>query len=48
MAEALIEEAKSERQTRETALTVLAADAVITLACEALAEEDPAALRDLR
>lgn len=48
VAESLIARAKSAPQDRETALTILAADALVTLACEALAESDPAALREFR
>lgn len=47
-AESLIMKAKSAPQTRDTAMTVLAADALVTLACEALAESDPAGLGEFR
>ena len=48
IAERLLEIAKAGPPTRETAITLLAADALITFACEAAAEEvDPAALESL-
>jgi hypothetical protein len=39
--DALLAAARSGPPTRETALTLLAADALMTFACEALAEVDP-------
>jgi uncharacterized membrane protein len=47
-AQSLIEEAKSAPPTRDTALTLLAADALITWACEAAAELDPGNLGEMR
>ncbi len=44
MAELLLAEAKAAPQGRETAMTILAADALVTWACEAKAELDPEAL----
>jgi hypothetical protein len=44
----LLAEAKAGPQNRGTALTLLAADTLITFACEAVAERDPGALADLR
>lgn len=49
IAASLITEAMSAPEdSRDTAMTVLAADAMITYACEATAEADPSALADLR
>jgi hypothetical protein len=48
VAERLMAEAKAGPPTRETAVTLLAADALITLACEWTAAFDPAALGDAR
>jgi hypothetical protein len=48
VAEQLLAEAKAGPQNRDTALTLLAADTLITFACEAIAERDPGALADLR
>jgi hypothetical protein len=48
LAEQLLVEAKAGSQNRDTAITLLAADALITLACEAIAERDPGALANLR
>jgi hypothetical protein len=43
----LLEEAKRGPPGRETALTLLAADTLMTLACELIAEQDPQRLSDL-
>jgi hypothetical protein len=48
VAERLLQEAKVGPATRDTAMTLLAADALITLACEWTAEFDPAGLRQAR
>jgi hypothetical protein len=48
VAERLMEEAKAGKPDRETAMTLLAADALITLACEWTAEHDPERLGILR
>ncbi|MFQ6046718.1 MAG: hypothetical protein ACE5PT_10250 [Gemmatimonadales bacterium] len=48
LADSLLEQAKSTPPSRETALTLLAADALITWACEAVAEADPSAMGELR
>ncbi len=48
IAENLLSEAKSAPPGRDTALTLLAADALITYACEALAEGEPEGLANLR
>ncbi len=48
VADALVEEAQSAPPSRSTALTLLAADALVTLACEAVAESDPAQLAEMR
>jgi hypothetical protein len=48
LAEQLLEEAKTGPPNHDTALTLLAADTLITFACEAVAERDPGALADLR
>jgi hypothetical protein len=48
VAEELLAAAKEGPPTHDTALTLLAADAMITLACEWVAETDPRALADLR
>jgi hypothetical protein len=48
MAEQLLALAKGGPPTHETALTLLAADALITLACEWVAETRPGVLADLR
>lgn len=42
----LLEEAKAGPPTRETALALLAADALVTLACELLAEQAPERLEN--
>lgn len=47
LAEQLLTAAKSGPPTRETALTLLAADALITFACEAVAEEAPERLGEM-
>ncbi len=47
IAENLLSEAKSAPPSRDTALTLLTADALITYACEALAEGDPERLAGL-
>ena len=46
LGDGLLEEAKRGPPTRATALTLLAADALMTLACELVAEEDPERLED--
>ncbi len=46
--ERLLASARSGPATRDTALTLLAADALMTLACEAVAEVAPERLGDLR
>ena len=46
--EALMREAESAPPTRDTAMTLLAADALMTFACEAVAEQDPEHLSELR
>jgi hypothetical protein len=46
VAERLLVEAKSGPATRETAMTLLAADALITLSCEWTAEFAPKRMRD--
>lgn len=42
----LLEEAKRGPPTRETALTLAAADTLMTLACELVAEQNPESLSD--
>jgi hypothetical protein len=46
IAERLLAEVKSGPATRETAMTLLAADALITLSCEWTAEFAPERMRD--
>ena len=47
IAESLLTEAKSAPEnSRDTAMMVLTADAIITLACEAVAESEPGRLAD--
>ncbi len=46
-ADQLIEQAKSGPPDYDTALTILAADALITFACEAAGEADPRSLVEL-
>jgi hypothetical protein len=46
--ERLLAEAESLPPGRDAALTLLAADALMTFACEAMAEEAPERLGDLR
>lgn len=46
LAETLLAEAKAGPPTRETAMTLLAADALVTLACEWTAEFAPERLGD--
>lgn len=46
-AERLLAEAAGGPPTRETALTLLAADALVTLACEWVADTDPEGLEAL-
>jgi hypothetical protein len=46
--ERLLAEAKSAAPSRDTAITLLAADALMTFACEAMAEEAPERLGSLR
>lgn len=41
LGDALLEQAKSGLPTRDTALTLLAADTLVTLAYEVVAEENP-------
>ena len=48
LAEALLAEATRGATGRETALTLLAADALVTFACEATAELAPEKLAELR
>ena len=48
VAEELMREAKSAPATRDTAMTLHAADALITFACEAAAETEPSQLSELR
>ncbi len=48
IAEGLLEIAKAGAPTRETAVTLLAADALITFSCEAEAEVGVHKLEDLR
>jgi hypothetical protein len=47
-AEELLAEAMAEPPTRGAALTLLAADALLTLACEWVAERDPGLLEGFR
>lgn len=47
-AEALMREAQDGPPTHDTALTLLAADALITLACEWVADTEPEKLGELR
>lgn len=47
VAERLLAEAKAGPPTRQTALTLLAADAFMTFACEAVAEAAPDRLAEL-
>jgi len=44
----LLEEASNGKPARETALTLLAADALVTYACEITAELAPSRLADRR
>ncbi len=46
LAEHLLAEALAGPPTRDQALSLLAADALMTFACEAMAERDPGALAD--
>jgi hypothetical protein len=48
VAERLLAAAKTGPPTRETAVTLLAADALVTLACEWTAEFEPRRLGELR
>lgn len=48
LGEGLMLEAKSAPPTHDTAMTLLAADALITFACEAVAEAEPERLAELR
>jgi len=48
VAERLLETAKSDRESYATALALLAADALMTYACQAVAESHPERLSDLR
>ena len=45
--EELMHEAKSDPSTHDTAMKLLAADALITFACEAVAEQQPEKLAEL-
>jgi hypothetical protein len=47
-ADSVLAEANRGGPGRETALTLLAADALVTYACEAAAEADPISLREAR
>jgi len=47
LAESLMEEAKSGPPTHDTAMTLLAADALITYACEVVAEQEPEKLGEV-
>ena len=47
-AEMLLAEAASGPADHDTALTLLAADALVTLACEYVAEHEPERLAELR
>ena len=47
-AESLMREAQDGPPTHDTALTLLAADALVTLACEWVAETEPEKLGELR
>ncbi len=47
-AESLLQEAKSAVPTRDKAVTLLAADALVTLACELVAAENPLELGRMR
>lgn len=44
----LLVQARAGPPTRETAVTLLAADTLITLACEVVADTDPRRLAELR
>ena len=46
-AEQLMQQAQAGPPTRDTALALLAADALITFACEAAGEADPRSLLEL-
>lgn len=46
--EGLMLESRTAPSTYDTAMTLLAADALITYACEALAEQEPEKLAELR
>jgi hypothetical protein len=48
VADALLDEAKSGPPDHKTALTLLAADALVTFWCESKAETDPDALAELK
>ena len=48
LADALLREAKERGDARDAALTLLAADALVTYACEAVAEAAPERLGELR
>ena len=47
LAETLMEEAKSGPAGHDTAMTLLAADALITYACEVVAEREPERLGEV-
>jgi hypothetical protein len=47
MAHRLVEDAKSGPASHETAMTLLAADALITYSCEIVADEQPERLAEM-
>ncbi len=47
LAETLMEEGRSGPPTHDTAMTLLAADALITYACEVVAEQEPEKLGEV-
>ena len=47
LAETLLEETQSGPPTHDTAMTLLAADALITYACEVVAVEEPEKLGEM-
>ena len=47
LAETLMEEAQTGPPTHDTAMTLLAADALITYACEVVAEQEPEKLGEV-
>ncbi len=48
LAQILLDQARRGKANRETAITLLAADALITYACESIAESSPADLAELQ